>query len=527
MQPVLTAEQIARVDRETIQILGLPGAVLMESAGRSVVEAIERRPLTAGSSRPVILCGKGNNGGDGFVVARYLLDRSGEGFPLVFLSGKLESLKGDAALMAGVALKLGIRVIELEDNDNPDELADALGQADLVVDAMLGSGAAGAPQGLIAEMIESLGRYNPPVVAVDCPSGVEMDTGRVPAAAVKADLTVTFGAEKIGHRLYPGRSYCGEVEVADIGFPEKAMKAADCSLHVTEPADIARLLPGRRPDTHKGDYGKILVVGGSTGLTGAAVMASESALAAGAGMVTAGVPQSLNTVFETKMTEAMTRPLPDGATGAIQPEAVEVVAEMLERDIDVLALGPGLGAHPGTREFVLKLAGRVKKPLVIDADGLNAFEQNAQALAAIEAPVVITPHPGEMSRLCGEDIATIRRFPIRVARDFAARHSLVVVLKGAPTVVAEPSGRAILNPTGSAALAKAGSGDVLTGILAALLAQGLDNFEAAFCACYLHGLAGDIAAGRKGERSVVAADLLQTIPQAILKVTGGGGREEV
>jgi len=522
MLPILTAEQIARVDREAIDNLGLPGAALMETAGRSALEAIQRCPVSAGSFRQVILCGKGNNGGDGFVVARYLVDKGEQGFPLVFLCGKLEELKGDAAVMAGVAVKLGVRVTELVDEAGLDGLAGALEKADLVVDALLGSGASGPPHGLIADVIEMLARYNLPVAAIDCPSGVEMNTGQVPGAAVKADLTVTFASEKIGHRLYPGRSYCGTVEVADIGFPAKAMASAGCNLFVSEASDISSQLPRRLPDTHKGDYGKILVVGGSTGLTGAAVMTCESALASGAGMVTAGVPASLNAIFEAKMTEAMTHPLPDGGSGALRVEASREVAALLEKDIDVLALGPGLGRQAGTREFVLKLVEWLKKPVVIDADGLNAFESQSGLLKALEAPAVITPHPGEMARLSGLDITGIRRSPIQVAGDFAAEHGLVVLLKGAPSIIAEPSGRTILNPTGSAALAKAGSGDVLTGILTALLAQGLDAFPAAWCACYLHGLAGDLAACRLGERSVVAADLLHEIPAALQQVSSGG-----
>jgi ADP-dependent NAD(P)H-hydrate dehydratase / NAD(P)H-hydrate epimerase len=520
MLPVLTAEQIARVDHEAIQMLGLPGAVLMETAGRSVVEAISSFPGTSEKSRPVILCGKGNNGGDGFVVARYLHDCvKEEGFPKVFLCGKLKDLKGDAAVMAGVAVNVGVQVIELSEEGSLDELSGALAQADMAVDALLGSGAGGAPRGLIARVIELLAGYDFPKVAIDCPSGVEMDTGQIAGQVVNAALTVTFGCEKIGHRLFPGRSCCGTVEVADIGFSKKALQAAGCSMFATEAEDISCLLPSRRQDTHKGDYGKLLVLGGSTGLTGAAVMTCESALAAGVGMVTAGVPGSLNQVFETKMTEAMTRPLQDNNSGSIQAEALDEVLALLDSDMDVLALGPGLGRDPGTGQFVLKLAERLNKPVVIDADGLNAFESKADALGAIEGPVVITPHPGEMARLSGLDTATIRKYPINVSRDFAKEHKLVVVLKGSPSVVAEPSGRIVINPTGSAALAKAGSGDILTGILAAFLAQGLEVFEAAYCACYIHGLAGDIAAQSLGERSVNASHLLQTIPQALLEIS--------
>ncbi|HUU29697.1 MAG TPA: NAD(P)H-hydrate dehydratase [archaeon] len=516
MLPILTAAQMQQVDRETIEVLGLPGAVLMESAGRAVVEAIKNCPQTCQSRRPVVLCGKGNNGGDGFVVARYLSSFAGHGFPLVFLCGKLSDLSGDAATMARVAVNCGVKVIELSEEKLP-EFASALKKADLAVDGLLGSGASGSPRGLTAQVIEMLSEYLVPVVAIDSPSGVEMDTGRIPGAAVNAMLTVTFGFEKIGHRLYPGRSLCGDVVVADIGFPEVAVQKARCSIFVSEACDIKHRLPVRKIDSHKGDYGKILVLGGSTGLTGAPVMTCETALVCGAGMVTAAVPASLNPVFEMKMTEAMTRPFADRGSGALQPEALEAI-EQFARDMDVLAIGPGLGRDEGTVRLVLDLAPKVKKPVVIDADGLNAFSHDPERLSLFAGSAVITPHPGEMARLSKLDPEQIKSSPIKVARDFASKLGVVVLLKGSPSCTAEPGGRVVLNPTGGPALSKAGSGDVLTGIIAALLAQGLEVFDAAFCGAYLHGLAGDIAAGKLGQYSVVATDLIAFLPQAIAEI---------
>ncbi|OGG03489.1 MAG: hypothetical protein A3F83_08990 [Candidatus Glassbacteria bacterium RIFCSPLOWO2_12_FULL_58_11] len=517
MQPVLTAEQMRRVDRATIDGLGLPGTVLMESAGRAVAQAIREFPATSSLKRPLVLCGKGNNGGDGFVVARALQGHSASGFPRIILCGKVNELSGDAALMARVAVNCGIKVIELDEH-NLHLLAAELAACDMVVDALLGSGAGGAPHGLIARVIETLQEYQPVVVAVDSPSGVEMDSGQVPGAAVTAVLTVTFGFEKIGHRFYPGRSRCGKVLVADIGFPEAALSGIDCKLFVCEPADIRHRLPVRRADSHKGDYGKVLVVGGSTGLTGAAVMAAEAALVAGAGMVTAGVPQSLNPVFEAKLTEAMTLPLPDTGNGFLAAKGLDKVLEFLT-GMDVLALGPGLGRDEETVKFARGLArAAVKLPVVIDADGLNAFAAEPSTLEAFGGTVVITPHPGEMARLCGSSVEMVRSEPVKVAREFAESHGVVVALKGPPTVVAGPGGRAVINPTGGPAMAKAGSGDVLTGIIAGLLAQGLEPFDAAFCGSYLHGLAGDIAAGELGPYSVVAGDILARIGRAIGRV---------
>ncbi len=517
MQPVLTAEQMRRIDRAAIDGLGLPGAVLMESAGRAVATAVVEFDLTADCRRPVVLCGKGNNGGDGFVAARWLTEHCEPGWPKVFLAGRLDSLAGDAATMARVAVACGLNVLELE-KSGLDPLKEALGQADLVLDALLGTGSVGAPRGLVCEVIDILSGWTRPLVAVDAPSGVQMDDGQTPGACLPADLTVTFGYLKLGHLLQPGRVLCGETVLADIGFPEAAEAGLEFDTFLTESLDVGLNFPPREPDSHKGDYGRVLVVGGSTGLTGAPVMAAQSAMTIGAGLVTAAPPASLNPVFEAKLTEVMSAPLPDAGRGYLDSEALEPLVRRLDAGVDVLALGPGLGRAPETAALVRELLGRVECPTVLDADGLNAFEGCADLLAGCKAPLVITPHPGEMSRLSGLSTEQIKADPLRVARDFARRHGVVLVLKGNPCLIADRDGRVAINPTGGPALAKGGSGDVLTGMIAGLIAQGLDPFEAALSAVYLHGLCADLAAQKLSEYCVSATELLRFLPEAINNV---------
>lgn len=522
MLPIVTAAQMAAMDRFTIDRIGIPGAALMESAGRGVVETILEHPLTSESSRYVILCGKGNNGGDGFVVARYLNEIVGdEGFVSLFLCGCLDSLKGDCRTMACAAIECGVDIQEIRDDDDLKMLAGALVSCDCVIDALLGSGAGGAPRGMIASVVELLAEFDMPVVAVDCPTGVDMDNGFVHPTSVSADLTVTFGAEKIGHRFYPGRESCGKVEVVDIGIPGMAEDEADICLYLAEEFDICEMLPERPADSHKGDYGRVAVVGGSRGFTGAAVMACESALAAGSGLVSAAVPSSLNSIFETKLTEAMTRPVDDSAApGGFNPGAVEELAAWFNEGFDAVALGPGLGAGDSAAEFARKLLKKLEIPLVLDADGLNAFAGRANELTLCGFPLVVTPHPGEMSRLSGLKLQEIKKNPLEVARSFAAQHCCVTVLKGAPTIIADPSGFTVINPTGSQALAKGGSGDVLTGLILSLIGQGATAFDAAVIAVYVHGLAGDIARESLGLRGVLASDIIEAVPAALIKCAG-------
>jgi ADP-dependent NAD(P)H-hydrate dehydratase / NAD(P)H-hydrate epimerase len=521
MIPVLTSEQMQGVDTYTIERLGLPGAVLMESAGRAVADSIRRFPATAGCNAPVVFCGRGNNGGDGFVVARCLIDNCAAGWPKVILAGRLESLSGDAALMASSAVNFGVEVTELTDSDL-SPLADVLDGCDLVVDGLLGSGASGSPRGLVDLIIAEVNERSLPVVAIDSPTGVEMDSGAVPGSCLAADLTVTFGCEKPGHRFFPGLECCGEVVCADIGFPRQAVEQADCGLFICESDDVAGLLPARKAFSNKGDYGKLLVIGGSTGLTGAPAMSSMAAMSAGAGMVTAAVPESLNQIFEIKLTEVMTLPLPDDGRGSFTPLAVEPVARFIADGMDVVALGPGIGRDMQTVEFIRQLAPCVNVPVVLDADGLNAFTAEAQALSAFAGPLVLTPHPGEMARLLGVSTKNVLDSPLEAAQQLSSLSGAVVLLKGPPTVICSNNSPSVISPTGCSALAKAGTGDVLTGAIAALIAQGMEAFEAAYCGAYLHGLAGELAAEAFGQYSVIATQLNRALPEAIRTVLGEG-----
>lgn len=510
-----------RVDTFTIQRLGLPGAVLMESAGRSVVDSLRRFPATERCRAPLILCGRGNNGGDGFVAARWLLASCVPGWPKVFLAGKLDQLSGDAALMAAAAVKFGVQVTELEE-DNLSALDQALEGCDLVLDGLLGSGAKGKPRGLIASILARVDKFSLPVVAIDSPTGVDMDSGSVPGGCLAADLTVTFGCEKPGHRFYPGRECCGEVICADIGFPQRAIDQAGCNLFVCQSDDVSGLLPSRKAFSNKGDYGKLLVIGGSIGLTGAPVMSALAAMSSGAGMVTAAVPESLNPIFETKLTEVMTLPLPDNGRGSFTEEAVDPAARFIADGMDVVALGPGIGRDERAVEFVRQLAKSIRVPVVLDADGLNAFAADAKALASFTGPLVLTPHPGELARMLNVPLKDVLAGPLEAAGQLASLSGgAVVLLKGPPTVVCCAGQPSVISPTGCSAMAKAGSGDVLTGVIAALIAQGMEPFEAAFSGAYIHGLAGELAAEAFGQYGVMATQLNDTLPEAIRTVVGG------
>ena len=351
------------------------------------------------------------------------------------------------------------------------------------------------------------------MVAVDVPTGVSADTGAIARRAVRADLTVTFGCPKRGHFLYPGRAFTGTLEVVDIGLAPDALSAAALPISVATPSEMARLLPGRDPRAHKRSVGRVLVVGGSVGLTGAVALAAHAALRAGAGYVQVAVPKSLNDVLEIKLTEEMTLPMPETAERSLAMAALEPLIARVA-DADVVALGSGLSRHRESAEVARRVLAESERPVVLDADGLNAFEGGADAISRARAPRVLTPHVGEMHRLTGLPAAEIEARRIDVAREWAQRWSAVVVLKGAPTVTASPEGLATLNPTGNPGMATAGTGDVLTGVIAALLAQGVSPYDAARLGVYLHGVAGDLAAGEKGQIGLVAGDVVERLPAA-------------
>jgi len=517
---LVTAEEMAALDRKAAGDYGIPSIVLMENAGSMVARAVLK--LLRGNRRGpkvLVLAGKGNNGGDGLVAARHLLNRGIE--VKVFLLAREEDLQGDAAINLKIYRNMGGRVYTIADDKGLQRLDIALLYADVVVDAIYGTGFKGKVAGDVAKVIELVNQRERPVISVDLPSGLEANSGRVHGACIRAGVTVTFGLPKAGHLLEEGRIYCGELQVADIGIPAKLVQETDLKLDLITAEECRWLLPVRPLNGHKGTFGHVTVFGGATGLTGAVYLAATAALRAGCGKVTAGVPSALHQIMEQKTTEVMTLPLPQSPEGTLSRESLAAILELASK-ADAVALGPGLGADKGQTELLAELLPNLEVPLVLDADGLNALAGHPQILTQLKAPVILTPHPGEMARLLGVSVAKVQFNRLQVARQAAREWGAVVVLKGSATVVAAPTGDAAINVTGNPGLGTAGSGDVLTGIIASFLAQGLTPGNAAALGVYLHGLAGDLAADDLGQASLVAGELLAYLPRAFKKLEEGG-----
>ncbi len=509
---VVDADTMRALDRHTIQKLEVSAELLMESAGRAVAEAA----LRLDRSGPVwVLCGPGNNGGDGFVVARHLF-QLGVAVEIVFL-GHSERLSSEAQANWARTKSLGITV------RGPST---RWTRAGVVIDALFGTGLGRPLRGDAAVWVRrarSARSRGARVISIDVPSGLDADTGQVLGTAVEADLTVTLGLPKLGLALEPGRSHAGEIVVARIGIADVAPDAG-FSVELWRPGRAARELPARLPGGHKGSFGHVLVVAGSPGKTGAAALAAAGAGRAGAGLVTVACPSSLNAILEVKCTEAMTAPLPETPDQTLGPTATTAVLE-LAAERDVVAMGPGLGRGAATGTFLLQVAESLAKPLVLDADGLYPFAGALEQLRARRAPTVLTPHPGEAGRLLGSSAQAVNADRVAAACTLAERTGSTVVLKGAATVVASAEGFAAINPTGGPELGSGGTGDVLTGIVAALLAQGLGADRAATLAAWVHGATGDALAHRSGLSGVLAGDVAQALP-ATFEALRRGARGE-
>jgi NAD(P)H-hydrate epimerase len=520
---LLTAAQMREVDRLSTERYGIPSLQLMDNAGTRVVEFLESRFGDLRGRKIAILCGKGNNGGDGLVVARLLKQRGAS--PAVLLFAAPETVKGDAAVNLGRwqetsrELRVVTSVLEWE------ALKSTVAAAELVVDALLGTGLTGPVEGLLRVVIEDLNRRpaKVPVVAVDIPSGLASDGEEGGGPVVRADCTVTFTAPKLGHVLSASSDCVGELAVRSIGSPRELFdENPEFKLHWVEPGEFRSLPLRRRPEAHKGDFGHALIVAGSRGKSGAAILAAWGALRVGAGLVTVATPDNILSVVASGLPELMTAPLQDTETGSISLRNLDYgrFAELTKYKT-VLALGPGLSTHAETQQFARAVVAETTLPIVLDADGLNAFAGRADELPKRKtALLAVTPHPGEMARLLGCTPRDVQRNRLQAALQAAARWQTFVVLKGYRTIVATPDGRAYVNSTGNPGMATGGTGDVLTGMLAGLTAQfGVAHWGTVLAfGVYLHGLAGDLAAEQVGQASLMASDLIRALPQALQQV---------
>jgi len=506
---LVKASEMQQMDRFTIQEIGMPGVVLMENAARGASWVFLDHFAPSPGSRVLILCGRGNNGGDGYVMARYLFSAGLKVTVLVL--AEFRKIAGDALVNLGILRRLGFPVREVPSEEQWKKQRRLLKDCDFVIDGLLGTGLNAPVRGFYAGVIEDVNKANKPVCAIDIPSGLNADTGQVMGAAVRADLTVTFGFPKLGQILFPGAGLAGRLVRMDIGIPDAVAERIPSRYQLLEAGDFQSLPLLEKPDIHKGHRGHLLVLSGSTGKTGAATLTCLGALRAGAGLVTLGIPRSLNPILENKLTEAMTYPLPETAESSLSLEAEEEIFNLMEGKT-ALAIGPGLSTYPETSLLVRKIVARCPLPMVIDADGLTALASDPGVLEKCTGKAVLTPHPGEMARLAGISNSQVQADRIGVAEAYAQKHGCCLVLKGARTVIAEPDGKISINPTGNPALSSGGSGDVLTGLIGGFLARGWPPARAACAGAYLHGLAADRLAEEMGPFGVLAGELLQLIP---------------
>ena len=518
MRSVFTAEEMRRLDRHAIAELGIPGATLMENAGRgaaeSIIAALPELGAPRRGARVVVVCGKGGNGGDGFVVARWLKRRGA--LPSVLLAFPPAEIGGDARLKLEEMRRSGIRPLRLADG-----AASALARAHVVVDALLGTGSRGSPEGSVARAIELINASGRPVVALDIPSGMSPDGGAPAGPAIRAALTLAFAGLKRGLVTAPGDELAGRVSVVPIGVPDGEV-ARGVTTFLLEASDVAPHVPRRPRAAHKGTYGHLLLVAGSLGKTGAAALAAAAAMRSGSGLVTVATPVSQQPVVASLVVEAMTEPLPETPARTLALKARDVIVE-LAAPRDAVAIGPGIGLDEETQQLVRSLIQELRKPLAADADALTALAGHLEALRAAPSVRCLTPHPGEMARMLGARVDDVQRDRIETAREFATRYRVYVALKGARSVIGTPDGRVFVNPSGNPGMASGGTGDVLTGMLGAFLARGMEPGAALQSSVYLHGSAGDIAAERVGEEALIARDVVAAIPEAFKRLRGASG----
>ncbi len=506
-----TAKIIRELDRLATEEYGIPGAVLMENAGRGSAKILLERYPEAYQTGVTIVAGTGNNGGDGFVIARHLANQGVE--VDVFIAGPAEKVRqGESAENLSTIRKMGIPIVPMTKDEDLAALADSIAGRGIVVDALLGTGLERDVSGIFSRAIAIINEgYS--VLSVDIPSGISSDTGKVMGSAVKADVTVTFALPKLGNLLYPGAELCGDLIVLDIGIPTVLVDRMKITDHVLVPELFASLMTKRRPTAHKGDFGHLLILAGSMGKTGAAALCGMGALAAGAGLVTVGAPESQVGVLAAKLTEAMTEPLPDD-NGALDQTAFGRITKIIGGK-SAVALGPGLGTGAGAWEVTRRLITEVDLPMVIDADGINVVALEPGILKQKKGQVILTPHPGEMGRLIGKSADEVEQDRIGISKGFAAEFGVWLVLKGARTLIASPAGDLFIATGGNPGMASGGMGDVLTGLIGGFLAASNDPALSAAAGVFIHAAAADRARERVGEISLIAGDVLSEVPGVI------------
>lgn len=512
---VLTSKQMKEIDRTAIEEIGILGPILMENAGLQIVKRLREKFPNVRNEKVVILAGKGNNGGDGFVVARHLYNEGSD--PCVLLLASKREVKGDAAVNLKIADKIGIKINEICTPKDWNKQKEKVFLSSVLVDAIFGTGLAQPAQGLYETVIEDINRSKAYKIAVDIPSGLSSDTFQIIGPCVKADLTVTLAAPKIAHIFPPAEECIGELVVADISVPGYLFDNDNLKLELVEEEAVLPYFKRRKKDTHKGTYGHLFVLSGSFGKTGAAIMAGKAALKMGAGLVTVGTPESCLPIVARSSVELMTEPLPETPEKTLSSDALKKVLNLLEGK-DVLLIGPGISTDKSTSELVLSLLPKVRVPAVVDADALNILASKPELLKSLRQPVVLTPHPGEFARLLNVSTKDVVEKKLELVPQFAEKYGVHLVLKGYRTLIAAPDGRVFINPTGNPGMATAGTGDVLSGMIASMILQEKNLLESILAAVYIHGLSGDIGAEKLGEKPLTAGDIIRYLPSGIRRL---------
>ncbi|WP_019553461.1 bifunctional ADP-dependent NAD(P)H-hydrate dehydratase/NAD(P)H-hydrate epimerase [Propionispira raffinosivorans] len=507
---VITAAKMREIDSAAMEQYGIPAVALMENAGTEAAKLVEKLVGNLKNKKICIFSGSGNNGGDGFVAARHLSNRGAR--VKIFLLGNIDHITDEAKINLEIVENMNIDILQLVTERDWDKVQVALAFSDCLVDALLGTGFKGNLTEPLAKIIQMINNSGKKVLSIDLPSGVEADTGNVVSVAVKASMTLSLGLAKVGLLFYPGAQMTGELFVDDIGIPSVLLEDSKINQTLIDLEMVRRLLVKRSPDVHKGICGRVLVIAGSPGLTGAAALVTKAALRSGAGVVTLAVAKSLHDIFEVKLTEVMTVSLPEIDTGILGLSALPKLLELAQQ-YDVVEIGSGLGRNPATVELIQEFVRQTDRQLILDADAINAYHGKALSLKEAQIMPILTPHLGELATLLNLSIEEIKEDLLEISRRAAAEYNAIFVVKSAKTIVVYPDGNLYITTTGNAGMATAGSGDVLAGTISALSAQGLLSYTAAIAGVYLHGFAGDLAA-RAGMSGIIASDIVNAIPSA-------------